>query len=209
METIALVFTAVRGAGIATLALADVNDRSYQIRMCLDEWKSGSYKPLMFSSDVYEPVYRVHLANLKALEEEDPLFVKGIGDELWEDCRYVNRDFLSALLTSVDTVNRSIWKTPVNPPRRSQRLISPTESPTGKNAEMHVLHERRPQLLRLSRQISTARLSLPQYIIPLCAGCTSRLSAPHTHAHLLIIYVFCFLCSIYYLFEYFNRRPKD
>ncbi|KIO16783.1 hypothetical protein M407DRAFT_85608 [Tulasnella calospora MUT 4182] len=66
-ETIALIFTA--------------------IRMCLDEWKSGRYKALTFTSDVYEPIYQVHLANLKALEEEDPLFVKGLGEELWEDCR--------------------------------------------------------------------------------------------------------------------------
>ncbi|KIO16785.1 hypothetical protein M407DRAFT_85614, partial [Tulasnella calospora MUT 4182] len=73
METIALVFTAVR--------------------MCLDEWKSGSHKPLMFSSDVYEPVFKDHLANLKTMEKEDPLFVKGIGEELWEDCRYVYEDF--------------------------------------------------------------------------------------------------------------------
>ncbi|KIO23147.1 hypothetical protein M407DRAFT_78474 [Tulasnella calospora MUT 4182] len=66
-ETIALIFTA--------------------IRMSLDEWKTGSYKPLTFTSDIYEPIYQVHLANLKALEEEDPDFVKGLGEELWEDCR--------------------------------------------------------------------------------------------------------------------------
>lgn len=58
--------------------------------MCLDEWKSGSYKALTFTSDVYEPIYKVHLANLKVLEEEDPLFITGLGEELWEDCRYVH-----------------------------------------------------------------------------------------------------------------------
>lgn len=56
--------------------------------MCLDEWKSGSFKPLNFTSDLYEPVYQVHLANLKALGEDDPLFLQGLGDELWEDCRF-------------------------------------------------------------------------------------------------------------------------
>ncbi|KIO21134.1 hypothetical protein M407DRAFT_245579 [Tulasnella calospora MUT 4182] len=65
-QTIALVYTA--------------------IRMCLDEWKSGSYKPLNFTSDLYEPIYKSHLANLKAMGEDDSLFLKGLGDELWEDC---------------------------------------------------------------------------------------------------------------------------
>ncbi|KIO17313.1 hypothetical protein M407DRAFT_85125, partial [Tulasnella calospora MUT 4182] len=59
------------------------------IRMCLDEWKSGSHKPLVFSSELYQPIYEIHLANLNALNEADPLFLQGLGEELWEDLRWV------------------------------------------------------------------------------------------------------------------------
>lgn len=91
METIALVFTAVSCCAETRADSLTVNYHTspllWQIRLCLDDWKSGAYKPLTFTSDVYEPVYQVHLANLRALEADDPDFVKGLGEELWEDCR--------------------------------------------------------------------------------------------------------------------------
>lgn len=54
--------------------------------MALDEWKTGLFKKLKFTTELYEPVYQEHMANLKALSEADPEFLVGLGEEISEDC---------------------------------------------------------------------------------------------------------------------------
>ena len=59
---------------------------SPQIRVALDEWKTGTFQVVSFTSEIYKPVYEILLANLLRLGEEDPQFTDGLGHELWEDC---------------------------------------------------------------------------------------------------------------------------
>lgn len=129
--------------------------------MCLDEWKSGSYKPLMFSSDVYEPVFKDHLANLKTMEKEDPLFVKGIGEELWEDCRYADEDFgTSHGLTLADPVSHLTWRRHASQPHQLRTRIRPRELLMAKNVGMRVPLGRWQRLQHLLPQVTvTYRLS--------------------------------------------------
>ena len=43
-----------------------------------------------FKTGVYEPVFRLHLANLLAADEIDPAFTEGLAQEICEDSRYVS-----------------------------------------------------------------------------------------------------------------------
>lgn len=61
-----------------------------QVRLCLDEWRLGTRQTIEFKAATYEPVYDLHLAALKSLQDADPTFVKQLGTELWEDCRSVH-----------------------------------------------------------------------------------------------------------------------
>lgn len=82
--TIALVFTAV--SHTHPFLRVDRGLTNYQVRVCLDEWRTGKYLPVMFETNAYEPVYREHLANLLAMDHADPFFLKGLGTVLWNDC---------------------------------------------------------------------------------------------------------------------------
>ncbi|KAG8961504.1 hypothetical protein FRC05_005929 [Tulasnella sp. 425] len=55
----------------------------------------------------------VHLANLETLEEEDPLFVQGLGEELWEDCSEqfdLNKKMLMVSISAEQKVNAVLCK---------------------------------------------------------------------------------------------------
>ena len=50
---------------------------------------------MVYDSNEYVLIYNVILDTLKYLGARDPEYIKGLGEELWEDCMYVRAYFSS------------------------------------------------------------------------------------------------------------------
>lgn len=80
LKTIALAYAAV-SAAISRLKDAHCY---CQIRCALDEWQKGERNKVPFESTVYEPIYRRHYDNLKALQRFSKPTVDQLRQEAWQ-----------------------------------------------------------------------------------------------------------------------------